>query len=239
MRPIYKPSGAAKEYGDYAINIYTGCPHRCYYCFSPKVLRKDKEQFHCIVHPRENIVEAVKDQIAREKMTGKLVHLCFSCDPYPTGCDTTPTRQIILALKNSGNHVQILTKAGAEVTHDFGLLDKDDWFGITYAGYPSGSIFSPQPTEPSAGLVSERILALKTAKLQGISTWVSCEPVLDGPDVCTFIELADYVDMWKIGKLNYYPSNIDWNDFGHHVEAACISNHRNYYIKESLRKEMR
>ena len=27
MKPIYIPSGKAKEYGDYAINIYTGCPH--------------------------------------------------------------------------------------------------------------------------------------------------------------------------------------------------------------------
>ena len=24
MKPIYKPKGAAKEYGDYALNIYTG-----------------------------------------------------------------------------------------------------------------------------------------------------------------------------------------------------------------------
>lgn len=31
MKPIYKPKGAAAEYGDYAVNIYTGCPHRCYY----------------------------------------------------------------------------------------------------------------------------------------------------------------------------------------------------------------
>lgn len=28
MKPIYVPKGKAKEYGDYAINIYTGCPHR-------------------------------------------------------------------------------------------------------------------------------------------------------------------------------------------------------------------
>lgn len=31
MKPIYKPKGAAAEYGDYAVNIYTGCPHRCFY----------------------------------------------------------------------------------------------------------------------------------------------------------------------------------------------------------------
>ena len=46
MKPIYEPKGAAKEYGDYAINIYTGCPHGCFYCFAPSVLRRDREAFH-------------------------------------------------------------------------------------------------------------------------------------------------------------------------------------------------
>lgn len=45
-RPIYEPTGKAKEYGDYAINIYTGCPHRCYYCFAPNVLHREREKFH-------------------------------------------------------------------------------------------------------------------------------------------------------------------------------------------------
>ena len=27
FRPIYKPSGRAREYGEYAINIHTGCNH--------------------------------------------------------------------------------------------------------------------------------------------------------------------------------------------------------------------
>ena len=107
MKPIYEPKGKAKEYGDYAINIYTGCPHECFYCFAPSVLRKVKDDFHKCVEPRKNIVEEVKKQIEREKITGKLVHLCFTCDPYPCGYDTTPTREIIKAIKESGNNVQI------------------------------------------------------------------------------------------------------------------------------------
>ena len=46
MNTIYKPKGAAAEYGDYAVNIYTGCPHRCYYCFAPNVLHREREAFH-------------------------------------------------------------------------------------------------------------------------------------------------------------------------------------------------
>ena len=53
MNTIYKPKGAAAEYGDYAVNIYTGCPHRCYYCFAPQVLHRDREAFHSCVEPRK------------------------------------------------------------------------------------------------------------------------------------------------------------------------------------------
>ena len=92
MKPLYVPRGRAKEYGDYAVNIYTGCPHRCYYCFAPQVLHREREAFHSRVEPRAWIVEALKKQIERESITDKLVHLCFTCDPYPRGCDDSATR---------------------------------------------------------------------------------------------------------------------------------------------------
>lgn len=80
MKPIYEPKGRAKEYGDYALNIYTGCPHACYYCYSPTVLKKDRSDFRTHVEPRKDIVEATKRQITSEGITGKLIHLCFSCE---------------------------------------------------------------------------------------------------------------------------------------------------------------
>lgn len=240
MKPIYRPSGAAKEYGDYAINIYTGCPHRCYYCFAPSVLRKDREAFHSNVAPRDGIVDAVKRQLEADGITDKLIHLCFTCDPYPKGYDSTPTREIIKAIKASGNHVQILTKNGADAMRDFDLLDSNDWFGITYAGYDgysSNSNYIPIE-EPNSGTPHDRIFALCEAYERGINTWVSCEPVLNVVDILRFISNADDVCMWKIGKLNYHQSDNNWRWFGHEVERLCTSLGRNYYIKESLRKEM-
>ena len=250
MKPIYEPKGAAKEYGDYAINIYTGCPHRCYYCFAPNVLHREKETFHTCVTPRENIVEEVRRQIEREHITGKLIHLCFTCDPYPKGVDSTPTREIIKILKETGNHVQILTKNGMDAMRDFALLDENDWFGITYVGYEDSEFGECPASEVNAGTPFERLLALDTAYRRGIKTWISAEPVLNAEDVLTLIDLADYVNLWKVGKLNYHPSNIDWADFGTRAEAALIVKKKqkhflfgdhepfDYYIKDSLRREM-
>lgn len=233
MKPIYEPKGKAKEYGDFAINIYTGCPHECYYCFAPNVLHREREKFHSCVTPRERIVEETKRQIERECITGKLIHLCFTCDPYPRGYDSTATREIIKIIKNSGNHVQILTKNGTDAMRDFDLLDGNDWFGVTYAGY---NVFSSaSPAEPFAGTPSERLLALKIAHDGGIKTWVSAEPVLDEDDVLLAIKNCTYVDLWKVGKLNYYPSDIDWKFFGIRVESALQRSGKDYYIKESLK----
>lgn len=226
MKPLYIPKGRAKEYGDYAVNIYTGCPHRCYYCFAPNVLHRDREQFHFCVDPRPGIVDALKKQLDREKITGKLIHLCFTCDPYPTGYDNSTTREVIKAIKASGNHVQILTKGDG--SRDFDLLDENDWYGITFDGAKHG-IYEP----------SDRLVDLLSVKQLGIKTWVSFEPVIDADEVLDCIrECHDFIDKAKIGKLNYFPSTINWKQFGQEAEALCLELGIDYYIKDDLRKEM-
>lgn len=231
MKPIYEPRGAAKEYGDLALNIYTGCPHRCYYCFAPSVLRRDREKFHSDVRPRENIVYETWKQLEREGITGKLIHLCFTCDPYPTGYDTTATREIIKLLKAYGNHVQILTKGDG--SRDFDLLDENDWYGVTISGGRTDEV------EPGAVMTPVRILRLRAAHDLGIKTWVSFEPVIDANVVLGVIrDFARILDKVKIGKLNYHPSDIDWKAFGYEAEALCQRLGLDYYIKDSLRAEM-
>ena len=61
--------------------------------------------------------------------------------------------------------------------------------------------------------------------------------VLDEHSVLALLE-APYIDLFKIGKLNYYPSNINWKCFGEKAEAYCKEKNLNYYIKDSLRAEM-
>jgi len=225
VKPIYEPKGKAKEYGDYALNIYTGCPHRCFYCFAPGVLRRDREIFHNDVRPRENIVEETRKQLESGAFKDKLIHLCFTCDPYPKGYDTSTTREIIKLLKEYGSHVQILTKGDGH--RDFDLLDKDDWYGVTIDG-------SEGPYE-----LRDRLWMLIFAMTAGAHTWISFEPVINAERVIKILRrVGKDVDKVKIGKLNYHSSDINWYRFGHEVEAICKENKVNYYIKESLREEM-
>lgn len=153
--------------------------------------------------------------------------ICFTCDPYPTGFDSTPTREIIKLLKEHGNHVQILTKGDG--SRDFDLLDSEDWYGITFDGVYTGvyNAFS-------------RFADIGKAHSLGIKTWCSFEPVVDADSVLDVIENASVgvFDKIKIGKLNYHKSDIDWKKFGMKAEALCKELGIEYYIKESLRAEM-
>lgn len=239
-KPIYEPKARASEYGDLAINIYTGCNHGCTYCYA----RDMKKRFTpkggvCAFdspEPRRDIVESVKQQIERERITGKLMHLCFLCDPYPADIDTTPTSEIIQLIKKSGNAVQILTKGGERAERDFYLLDSKDWFGVTYT--TNISIFEPDNREPKAAPTSERLNSLQVAKWRGINTWVSCEPVIDPQAVFALIATADYIDLFRIGKMNHHPSEINWAEFGAKCVELCEVHGREYYIKDDLREDM-
>lgn len=227
MKPIYEPKGKAKEYGDLALNIYTGCQHRCFYCFAPSVLHRNRNQFHRVIYPRTAIVHEARKQIERERITDKLIHLCFTCDPYPTGFDTSTTRAIIKLLKDSGNHVQILTKGDG--SRDFDLLDENDWYGVTVDGTRNKQTLDD--------IMKANVLY--EAHEKGIKTWVSFEPVLNVGNVFKFLRfVAPFIDMVKIGKLNYHPSGIDWAQFGRSIEKECKKLGVDYYIKDSLREEM-
>ena len=81
------------------------------------------------MEPHKDIVKELRRQLEREQITGKLVHLRFTCDPYPTSHDTTTMREVIQALKENGNHVQILIKGSG--VRGFDLLDSEDWYGVT------------------------------------------------------------------------------------------------------------
>lgn len=135
-----------------------------------------------------------------------------------------------------GDMVKVMRSEGLTVTasdlqmgfdfldRDF-ELDGDDWYGITVDGA------SPFP--------KNGITNITHAKKWGIKTWVSFEPVLNARVVLGVIEKHHYLfDKVKIGKLNYYKSDIDWKQFGREAEALCQRLGIDYYIKDSLRKEM-
>ena len=240
INPISKPEGRAGEYWEYVLNIYATCNHGCTYCYARSMYERwhGKGSFNAAPVVRSGLIEGLRKQLSKGEIVGRLIGLCDMCDPYPAEIDTSATREIIKLLKEYGNHVQILTKGGKRAERDFDLLDANDWFGATWCGYTVDDIDVVR-AEPNTGNPRERLRSIEKAKELGIKTWVSFEPVIGDVDVLYLLENhRDRFDKVKIGKMNYHPSEINWKEFGLKAEAICIEQGLNYYIKDSLRKEM-
>lgn len=238
INPIYKPKGKAGEYADLALNIYTSCNHGCKYCFAEKMHNRwrHNDPFGKDVRLREGIVEATKKQLSKGNHKGKNILLCFTTDPYCADIDTTPTREIIQAIKDAGANFTVLTKGGMRASRDFDLYSEGDSFGTTLTVRHCADLW-----EKGAASVDERMAAIMTAKTMGIKTWVSLEPIIIPADALDFIHiLHKHVDLWKVGRWNYdsRASQIDWKQVGENVEMVLKMHGCSYYIKEDLRSEM-
>jgi len=237
--PIYKPSGKAAEYAHLALNLYTGCDNGCTYCYSPTVLHVTREEFvKC--KPRKGIIEALEKQLnspteihqAKDK-----VLLCFTCDPYPSThhMDYLAARALVI-LKDHGIPFQVLTKSGKRAWKDGNLYGPNDAFASTL------TFINPKDSkhwEPYAALPEDRIATLKKFHEAGIHTWVSLEPVIDPEQTLDLIKLTQgYVDLYKVGTLNYVKSDVNWRLFGARAIKVLESYGKDYYIKHDLAKHM-
>lgn len=233
MSVIYRPKGRAAEFSHLAINHYVGCKHGCTYCWGPAVTKNS--DFWNVQTVRKDVLSQIQKEAPKFAGTDERVLLCFSCDPYqPLNNVANLTREVIKILKTNDIPFQVLTKGGMRAVSDFDLYTKLDAFGTTL------TFLDPEKSleaEPYAATPNNRIRAIEIAHKQGIETWVSLEPVLDATQSLQIIERThEFVDHYKIGKLNYQHSDIDWRLFGTRAIQLCRELRKDYYIKADLAK---
>jgi DNA repair photolyase len=231
MPYIYEPKGKAKEYGEYALNLYNGCTHGCRYCYVPAVMKKTPEAFHAAVTPRAFIWPTLEKEI--RKHAGKPIFLCFTCDPYSAE-DSTQTRNVINMIHKGDAFVNILTKAGARSVRDFDLLGEGDHYGatLTFINRTHSREWEPKAADPE-----ERMDVLRNAHQRGIFTWASLEPVIDPAQSLEIINRChEFVDLFKVGKWNHdaRANAIDWKVFGTEAVRLLEKYGKKYYIKKDL-----
>jgi DNA repair photolyase len=238
---IYEPRGRAKEYSELAANLYSGCDHACSYCYAPLATRKKRDTF-CLSKPRDGVLKKfLNDAEELERQNEKRsILLSFTTDPYQSlDVKYQLTREAIKILHNHNLCVSILTKGGKRSERDFDLLSKNknrSEYGITLVFIDEEM---RQKMEPGAAPVVERIEALKKAHKLGIKTYVSLEPVWFPEDALKFIDMThDFVDLFKVGKLNYNPQqfNVNWTVFRNDVIEKLREYGVDYYIKKDLEK---
>ena len=211
---IYTPKGKASEYAELALNLYTGCPNRCRYCYVPKWLRMDKEKFHGQYLPRKDILDYIEKDLCDMKVLGdtRNVFMCFTCDPYPKagwrpGDDSLTTRAAMRMISDFGRNFTVLTKSGMAGFPDFELYKPGDRYGatLTFNDAKLSSEWEPFAAEPNL-----RIAGLEEAAARGIYTWVSFEPTIIPEETYKLYDRTkEFVIEYGIGKLNYMASRAD------------------------------
>lgn len=244
MKTVYETIGAAKEYCDYAVDIYEFCPHKCSYCYVKDKAEKRGKEFS-FGGVRSNILSETRSYLTRHtELNGKMIFLGFSSDAFPVGEDITATIDMIKLLKEFGCKVMVCTKGRLtdSVKEALALVDSA---GITITcGEEMAAKY-----ETNAAKVSDRMELLRYAKELGKETWISFEPVLEENfiyDVLTS-DFMKYVDVAKFGKLNHMELSdltgdssdyIDWRVYAKNITEICEKRDIKYIVKTALKAFM-
>jgi len=242
MSAIYEPKGAAREYSPLAMNYVKGCDHGCLYCYVPKIMKNfDKGYIHSNVYMKEvNSLE--KEIIASAKKyrnSDKQVFLSFTTDPYSHfNNETKFTRRVLQILLEYQIPVSILTKGGNNILQDLDIIKQ---FGENIQVGGSLTFTNEKDTlkwEKNSSMPAERFETLKILHSEGVKTWASMEPVIYPDQSLDIMEITkDYVDAYKIGKLNHFPhyeNKFDWTKFLNDAVNVMRKNNKQFYIKKDL-----
>lgn len=247
-KAIYKPKGAAKEYGLWACNLYNGCSNKCDYCYNrhcpqsvtlggDKVTLKKSLSLPEGRTQHDNIMHAYgifrsefnkhKDEIIRD---GGLF-FSFVSDPM---LDETYELSILCAgyAVDHGCVVTMLTKCTYPVEYFKNEVHRDMYrLGFTLTGMDS--------MEHGKYGTGDRIDNMLRLNVAGIKTWASIEPVIDFD--CALDAIArssDYCNFYKIGLASKIGKQYTQQEVMEFVEKVSELVTVPIYWKESVRKAL-
>lgn len=159
---------------DYSLNPYRGCQHACVYCYSPAVLREDR-QWGSFVDVKLNLPRVLSREVVRRRKG--VVGISTVTDAYqPVEGRYRVTRACLRQLLKKDFPIVIQTKS-ALVLRDLDLIekfsDREVGFTITTLDDALASRY-----EPGASKVEDRLMALEKIGARGVNTWVFLGPVM-------------------------------------------------------------
>lgn len=242
MAAIYEPSGAAREYSPLALNYITGCDHGCVYCYVPKMMKRFRAWYiHSDVYIKEEskLMKELTASFKKHRNSPKQVFLSFLTDPYSHfNNETKLTRRVLEMLLEYQIPVSILSKGGFNILKDLDVIKK---FGeniqiggsLTFVNKEDSKKWEKNSSDPQ-----ERFETLNILHNEGVRTWASMEPVIFPDQSLEIMEITkDYVDAYKIGKLNHFPKHeqkFDWTKFLNDAIRIMRKNNKLFYIKNDL-----
>lgn len=241
MSKIYTPNGKAREYSPLALNYYSGCSHRCFYCYVPRMMKVFNSSYNHSNNEYKDKMNEISTSAKKNYNTNSQVLLSFTTDPY---CEldnkVMATRDVLQILYDNRIPTAILSKGGNRLLRDIDLFKKfknNIKVGATIVVYDDN--ISMQ-YESGAPVTSERIESLRKISEVGIKTWISMEPVIIPDQSFKVVEATyNFVDHYRIGKLNGFKvleDRYDWKQYTIDVVKYCRDRNIKFYIKKSLQE---
>lgn len=162
------------------LNPYTGCSHRCIYCYAAARRIQRTGQEHLTTGFKENIAELLEKELYSINRTDRIINIGGSTDAYQ-GCEksTTVMRDILKLMIKFRNPVIICTKSDL-ITRDIDLIK--ELSELTYVNIAfSFSSLAPEHAaifEPGTSHPENRIKALKMFSSEGINSALHFFPVI-------------------------------------------------------------
>jgi len=150
-------------------NPYTGCDHGCVYCYASSYIPK----FHNC-RPKKDLLRRLER--AARKLSGELISISNSSDPYPNiEKKNGLTRKCLEILSRHECKIQIVTKSPL-VTRDIDILKKMRCMVALSMTTDDNKI--SRRLEPRAPLSSERLKAIEALVENGIPVAVRVDPIV-------------------------------------------------------------
>ena len=195
---------------EWGINPYLGCSHGCTYCYGMFTTKKGYWDW-INAKTRMNLVETLEQDICKLRkadITYQIqdIFLGAITDSYQRlERQHNQTRRVINVLIENELPFTIITKNDL-VLRDIDLLKGYKW---CRAGVTITSLDETFRTQLEPGTVSydARVNVLKTLKQNGISTYLSCEPIMpvaESDPLPIVKKLEGIVDLFDFGMFTYH-----------------------------------
>ena len=239
---IYK---TGVEYGDFTLNHVQGCSHGCTYpCYAFMMARRfgKVKSYDEWVQPEviENTMELLEKELPRFKNKIKLLHLCFTTDPFMHQHDEIAQLSLKILQKANAEGVRCSVLTKGLLPNALTALPLDNEYGITVVSLNDDFV---KRYEPGAAPITDRIASLRALADAGKKTWVSIEPYptpnMIEQDLHEILEAVSFADKIIFGRLHYnkivsaYPEHKQfYNERAKEVIEFCEQHGIAYHIKK-------
>jgi DNA repair photolyase len=170
----------------WSLNPYTGCVHRCTFCFvrafERRADRPSDDRYGSSIRVKVNLVEVLRRELERKSWKGELVAVGTATDPYqPAEGRYRLTRGALQALADASNPFSLLTR-GPLIVRDVDVFQEASRRADVSVSFsvPTLDEHIWRLTEPFTAPPRQRLRALRTLVDAGIKAGVGMAPILPG-----------------------------------------------------------